>query len=99
MPRKQPLYPHVPKSRKHQEIPSTEATPFERDIIEAKKLISQALDVLTVSPALAPLTMDDFDSALWRLVDAAGLTARYAATTAVGTPTNPTGRGYFIEQT
>jgi len=96
MPKKPPLYPHVPKSQMRE---TEQDLPFERDVREANELISQALDILTVGPGLEAPSMDDFDSALWRLVDAAGITARYASRTATGTRVNPTGRGYFIEQT
>ncbi|MBA7600678.1 hypothetical protein ES703_07737 [subsurface metagenome] len=69
-------------------------TAYERDIKEVQSLVSGAAHALETAE-----TMDDIDSALWRLVDAAGITARYASHTAVGTYVSPTGRGYFIKQT
>jgi len=54
---------------------------------EAIRLIEQALYQLREA---------DFDSALWRLVDAAGLTTRYAGFFAMGKEVEPTGRGYYL---
>lgn len=86
---KEPLYPHIPKSKLEEAV----GIPIERDIREARKLAERAADILKEVG-----TMRDRDSALWRLVDAAGIIAKYAGTTALGTPLNPTGRHYFIEQ-
>lgn len=137
MPKKDPLYPHVPKSKlgaficgqcgerfhsmeelnKHlakyhpeayaSVVPKSKktlggqvtpwymvTTAYERDIKEVQSLVSGAAHALETAE-----TMDDIDSALWRLVDAAGITASYASRTAVGTYVTPTGRGYFIKQT
>jgi len=72
---------------------ATGETPREKDRKEAIELTIQAVEHLKMARH-----MNDFDSALWRLVDAAGLTGRYANVNAVGSETNPTNMGYFIDQ-
>lgn len=100
------LYPHVPKSKMveapYREYPhmggkpksSPESVlPRDRDVKQAVELAEQAISILKTA-----WHMNDFDSALWRFVDATGLVARYASKTATGTPSNPTGLGYAITQ-
>ena len=61
MVKKQPLYPHVPKSQMGE---TKQDLSFERDVREANELISQVLDILTVGPGLEALSMDDFPTFL-----------------------------------
>ena len=122
MPKRQPLYPHVPKHtqtprsdiqramshygiteeeyRSHPDrypLPlrgsglATQEPPRERDKMEAIRLASQAISILKEA-----WHMNDFDAALWRLVDAAGLVAPYSRVDAVGREGNPTGRGFIV---
>ncbi len=103
MARKPPLYPHMPKRgliegvyRRYPHAggkiaPPGSELPRERDTREAIELARQAISHLERA-----WHMSDFDAALWRLVDAAGLVGQYANVTAIGQVKSPTGRGYFL---
>jgi hypothetical protein len=51
---------------------------------------------LLLMQALDSARNEDFESALWRAVDAAGLLSFFVDRNSVGMPPNPTGRGFFI---
>jgi hypothetical protein len=63
----------------------------EREINRALKLISEATDLLEKHNTIGWL-----ESALWRLVDAAGILSIYAPIDAVGQEHNPTGLGFSL---
>lgn len=70
-----------------------------RDINEPLGLISQAQDSLAPGPGRPTLSRQDVESALWRLVEAAGLLSKFTDPDSVGHKVQPTERGYFIDQT
>jgi|GEM_PF-6138012 len=92
---KKVLYPHVPKSKMPNNIyeggapPSAWAAEIARRKEEAYTLLRQAV---------AEVESENFESALWRAVDAAGLMSFFVHRNAVGMPPNPTGRGFFISK-
>ena len=62
-------------------------------IIEIRGLVEQAQSQLVG----AAISQNNINSALWRLVDAAGLLSRIASPDAQGKKNNITGRGFFVE--
>ena len=91
MPKKEPLYPHVPKSRKKQDTgPGKESVPPQSLFPgEVEHLLSQVMTELK--------TRRDPAYMLWRLVDAAGLVSRSADPDALGQYQRATGRGYSLQ--
>ena len=89
---KKPLYPHVPKTTydRVEDVPGSKVT---EELASRKKEA-----ILLLKQAVAHAEVDEFESALWRAVDAAGLMSFFAHREATGMPPNPTGRGFFINK-
>lgn len=67
-------------------------------LTDINNLIHQAQSVLPADPVLRRPSQEDLDSALWRLVDAAGLLSQVATPGAQGTQGHPTGRGFSVSK-
>lgn len=70
-----------------------------RDLNDTLVLIVQAQNLLGPGQGRPTVSQQDVDSALWRLVDAAGLLSKIATPKSVGSKVQPTERGFFIDQT
>ena len=88
---KKPLYPHVPKAKRYERIEDIPRSALGQELASRKEEVIGLL-----KQAVNEAELDDFDSALWRAVDAAGLMSVFVHRDAVGMPPSPTGRGFFI---
>ena len=69
-----------------------------RDINEPLGLVSAAEELLTRQGRGGTTDPDEVGSALWRLVDAAGMLSELLDPDASGKRNRPTGHGYFIDR-
>lgn len=92
---KEPLYPHVPKSKMPSNIYEGGAPPsaYSAEIAERKREATALLEI-----AVGEIRSGNYEGALWRAVDAVGLISFFVHREAVGMPPNPTGRGFFVDK-
>lgn len=105
MPRKEPLYPHVSKSKIPDNIYEGGAPPsaYSADLLEIAVYSAEIAQRKREATALLEIAVGEirsgnYEGALWRAVDAAGLMSFFVHRYAVGMPPSPTGRGFFINK-
>ena len=95
MAKKEPLYPHVPKGK----MPDKTYTPEELGPAWVSEFARRKEEILTLlKQAGGRAEAEEYEEALWRAVDAAGLLSFLAHRESVGMPPSPTDRGFFINK-